>query len=74
MRLALGENGDQDICASHFLATRRLNVERRALNDALEAIGRLGLLLAVDHQVFKFGVEVLNDGLAQSVEVDAARP
>ena len=72
MRLALGENGDQDIRAGHFLATGRLNVERRALNDALEAIGRLGLLLAVDNEVFEFGVEVLNDGLAQRVEVDAA--
>ena len=74
MRLALGENGDQDICASHLLATRRLNVERRALHDALEAIGRLGLLLAVDDEVFEFGVEVLNDGLAQRIEIDAARP
>ena len=59
---------------SHLLATRRLDVERRALNDALEAIGRLGLLLAVDDQVFEFGVEVLNDGLAQRIDVDAARP
>ena len=49
-------------------------MERRPLHDALEAIGRLGLLLAVDNEVFKFGVEVLNDGLAQGVEVDAARP
>ena len=74
MRLTLGENGDQDIRAGHFLATRRLDMERRALNDALESIGGLGLLLAVDNQVFKFGVEILNHSLAQSVEVDAARP
>ena len=74
MRLALGENGDKDVRAGHFLATGRLNMERRALDDALEAIGGLGLLLAVDDQVFKFGVEVLNNGLAQRVEVDAARP
>ncbi len=49
-------------------------MERRALHDALEAIGRLGLLLTVDDEVFEFGVEVLNDGLAQRVEVDAAGP
>ena len=49
-------------------------MERRALHDALEAVGRLGLLLTVDNEVFKFGVEVLNNGLAQRVEVDAARP
>ena len=74
MRLALGENGDQHVGAGHLLATGRLDVERRALHDALEAIGRLGLLLTVDNEVFEFGVEVLNDGLAQRIEVDAARP
>ncbi len=74
MGLALGENGDKDIRASHFLPTGRLNVERRALHDPLEAIGGLGLFLAVDHEVFKFGVEILNDGLAQRIEVDAACP
>ena len=74
MGLALGENGDQHIRASHFLAARRLNMERRTLHDALEAIGRLGLLLTIDNEIFKFGVEVLNDCLAQVVEVDPARP
>ena len=72
MRLALGENGDQHVRASHLLAAGRLHVESRALNDTLEAIGRLGLLLTVDNQVFEFGVEILDDGLAQRVEVDAA--
>ncbi len=74
MRLALGEDGDQHIRAGHFLTARRLNMERRALHDALETIGRLGFFLALDNEVFKFGVEILDDGLAQSVEVDAARP
>ena len=72
MSLALGENGDQHIRAGHFLATRRLDVESRPLHDALEAVGRLGLFLAVDNEVLEFGVEVMNDGLAQQVEVDAA--
>ena len=72
MGLALGENGDQHIRAGHLLAARRLDVEGRALHDALEAVGRLGLLLAVDDQVFEFSVEVMNDGLAQRVEIDAA--
>ena len=74
MRLALGENGDQNVGARHLLAARGLHVERRALNNPLEAIGRLGFLLTVDNQVFEFGVEVLNDGLTQRVEIDAARP
>ena len=47
-------------------------MEGRALNDTLEAIGRLGLLLTVDNEVFEFGVEILNDGFSQRVEVDAA--
>ncbi len=47
-------------------------MERRALNDALEAVGRLGLFLTVDDEVLEFGVEILNDGLPQQVEVDAA--
>ena len=49
-------------------------MERGALDDALEAVGRLGLLLAVDDEVFEFGVEILDDGLAQRIEVDAAGP
>ena len=49
-------------------------MERRALHDALEAIGRLGLLLTVDNEVFEFGVEILNDGLTQRIDVDAASP
>ena len=72
MRLALGENGDEHVRAGHLLAARGLDVERRALDDALEAVGRLGLLVTVDDQVFEFGVEILNDGLAQRIEVDAA--
>ena len=72
MRLALGENGDQDVRARHLLATRGLDVERRALNDALEAVGRLGLLLTVDNEVFEFRIEVLNDRLTQRVKIDAA--
>ena len=47
-------------------------MERRTLNDALEAVGRLGLLLTFDNEVFEFRVEVLNDRLTQRVKVDAA--
>ena len=71
MRLALGENGDKNVRAGHFLATGRLNVERRALDDALEAVRRLGLLLTLDNQIFELGVEILNDDFAQGVEFDA---
>ena len=57
--LALGENRDQHVGAGHFLAAGRLHVDRRALDDALEAGGRLGLLAALDDEVFEFGVDVL---------------
>ena len=44
------------------------------MHDPLEAVGRLGLLLTVDNEVFEFGVEILNNGLTQRIEVDATRP
>jgi hypothetical protein len=47
-------------------------MERGALHDALEAIGGLGLFLTVDNQIFKFSVKVLDNCLAQRVDVDAA--
>ena len=74
MRLALGEDRDQHVGAGHFLAARRLDVERRPLDDALEAVCRLGLILAVDDEVLELRIEIMNDGLAQPVEVDAAGP
>ena len=49
-------------------------MEGRALHDALEAVRRLGLFLAVDDEVLELRIEIVNDGLAQPVEVDAAGP
>ena len=37
---ALGEQRDEHVGAGHFVAARRLDVEDRALDDALEAAGR----------------------------------
>ena len=72
VRLALGEDRDQHVGAGHFLAARRLDVERSPLHYALEAVRRLGLLLAVDDQVLELGIEIVDDGLAQPVEIDPA--
>ena len=72
VRLALGEDRDQHVGAGHFLAARRLDVERSPLHHALEAVRRLGLLLAVDDQVLELGIEIVDDGLAQPVEIDPA--
>ncbi|MNS45847.1 hypothetical protein D3C72_783250 [compost metagenome] len=41
---ALGEDGDQDIGARHFFAARRLDVDDRALDHALESRRRLGVV------------------------------
>ena len=72
MSFPLGEDGDQHVCAGHLLSPRRLDVEGRTLHDPLEAVRRFGLLLAVDNEVFEFRVQVVNDGLAKPVDIDAA--
>ena len=70
--LAFGKDRHQNVRSGHLLAPGRLHVEGRALHDALEAVGRLRLLLAVHHQVLEFRIEVVDDGLAQHLEIDAA--
>ena len=70
--LALGEDRDQHVGAGHFLAAGRLHVDHRALDHALEAGGRLGVLGAVGHQVFEFGFEIVDEAGAQLVEIDVA--
>ena len=72
--LALGEDRDQHVGAGHFLAARRLDVDHRALDDALEAGGRLGILGAVGDQIVEFGFEIGDEAAAQLVQIDIARP
>ncbi len=74
MAFALGEDRDQDVGAGHFLATRRLDVNHRALDHALKARGRLGVVGAVRNQVFELGFEIIDQTGAQLVEIDAAGP
>jgi hypothetical protein len=47
-------------------------VDHRALDDALETGRRLGVVGAVSHQVFEFGLEIIDEARAQLVEIDAA--
>ena len=49
-------------------------MDHRALDHALEACGRLGVVGAVGHQVFEFGLEIIDETGAQLVEIDAAGP
>ena len=72
MALALGEDGHQHIGAGHLLAARRLHMDDRALDDALEAGGRLGILVAVAHQVLELAFEIGGEAPAQLVEIDVA--
>ena len=72
MALALGEDRDQHVGAGDFLAAGRLHVDHRALDHALEAGGRLGVVGAVGDQVFEFGFEIIDETGAQLVEIDAA--
>ena len=44
----------------------------RALDHALEAGSRLGVVGAVRHQIFEFGFEIVDEAGAQLVEIDAA--
>ena len=72
--LALGEDRDQHIGAGHFLAARRLHVDDGALDDALEAGGRLGVFGPVGDEIVEFGFEISDQTAAQLVQIDVAGP
>ncbi len=73
MALALGEDGNEHVGAGHLLASGRLHVDDGALDDALEASGRLGVLARAGGEVGEFGIDVLDQIAAQHVEIDVAR-
>ena len=70
--LALGEHRDQHVGAGHLLAARGLHVDRGALQHALEARGRLGVVAVVGDEVGQLVVDIGQDLAAQPVEIDAA--
>ncbi len=72
--LALGEDRDQHIGAGDLLAAGRLHVDHGALDHALEAGGRLGVLAAVGDQVLQFGLEIAREIALELLGVDIARP
>ena len=72
MAFALGEDGDQHIGARNLLAPRRLDVNDRTLNDALETGRRFGILVVAGDEIVEFGVEIVGDRPAQFVEIDIA--
>ena len=70
---ALAEQSDEHVAAGHLVAARRLDVEDRALDDALEAAGRRRIGRAIDLQRIEFGIEIMRDGALQLAEIDPAR-
>ena len=59
MALALGENRHQHVRTGHLFAPRRLNMDGRALQDALETGGRLGFIRPAGHEPGEFLVDVI---------------
>jgi len=72
--LALGEDGDEHVGARHLLAARGLDVDHRALDDALEAGRGLGVLVVAGDEVVELGVDIGENGLLQLFEIDVASP
>ena len=74
MAFALGENRDQHVGAGHLLAPGGLHMDHGALDDALEAGRRLGILTSVGDQILEFVVDIFDEVLLQHIEVDRAGP
>ena len=72
MALPLGEDRHQHIGARDLLPSGRLHVDVGALDHALEAGGRLGVVAAVRHEVLELVLDVVDDLLLQHVDVDRA--
>ena len=70
---AFGEDGDEDVGACHFGAARRLDVDRGALNHALECGCRDGFgAFDISDQIAQVFVDEFHKGFAQLVYIDGA--
>ena len=72
VRLLLAEDRDQHVGAGDFLLARRLDVQDRALDHALEALRRLRVGVRVRRQPRRVLADEIGQHAAQLVEVDAA--
>jgi hypothetical protein len=70
---ALGKDRHQDIGAGDFLAAGGLHMDDGALYYALEAGRRLGVLVISGDQIVELVVDVIEHGLSQGLDIDAAR-
>ena len=72
VRFLLAEDRDQHVGAGDFLLARRLDVQDRALDDALEALRGLRVGVRVRRQPRRVLPDEVGEDAAQLVEVDAA--
>ena len=72
MALALGEDRDQHVRAGHLLAAAGLHMRHGAMDHALEARGRLGVAMRVEHEAGQLVVEIAGELVAQQIEIDVA--
>ncbi len=72
MALALGEDRDQHVGAGHLFAARGLHVDHRALDHALEAGGRLGILVGLHDQIVELAVDILDQIALELFDIDIA--
>ena len=70
--LPLGEDGDEHIRARHLLAARGLHMGDGAVDDALEAGGRLRVAMRIEHEAPELVVEIAGELVAQQIEIDVA--
>ena len=70
--LALGENGDEHIGARDLLAAGGLHMHDGAMDDALEARGRLRFAILVENEVGKLLVEEIGELGPEPVQIDIA--
>ncbi|MNQ90045.1 hypothetical protein D3C85_1053720 [compost metagenome] len=68
----LGEDGDQDISARHLFAARRLDVDHRTLDHALEARRGLGVVAVGRGQGRQVIVDIEGQRRLQRAEIDIA--
>ena len=72
MAFTLGEYRDEHVGAGHLLAAGGLHMDDGAMNDALEAGGRLGVVMRFDHEAGELVVEIFGELAAQQVDIDIA--
>ncbi len=69
---ALGKESDQNIGTRYLFPSRRLDMDDGALDDPLEARRRLGIYRNGCHKAHQFGVDILNEAMAENIEIDPA--